>query len=57
MPKYKVLKSFRDIHTKDIYEEGAEIKLTKKRADEVVKNLDSSFLEPIKLKKDVEEAE
>lgn len=56
MPKYKVLKKFRDIHTKECHEQGSEIELTKKRADEVVKNLDGSFLEPIKLKKDVEEA-
>lgn len=56
MPKFKVLKEFRDIHTKDIYKQGTEIELSKKRADEVVKNLDGSFLEPIKLKKDVEEA-
>lgn len=45
MAKYKVLKKFRDTHTKKVYKENAEIEMTVKRADEVEKNLDSSFLE------------
>lgn len=44
MAKYKVLKTFRDIHTKEIYKKGTEIEMTVKRANEVEKNLDSSFL-------------
>lgn len=45
MAKYKVLKKFRDIHTREIYKPNTEIEMTVKRADEVEKNLDSSFLE------------
>lgn len=44
MAKYKVLKTFRDIHTKEVYEKDSEIEMTVKRANEVEKNLDSSFL-------------
>lgn len=44
MAKYKVLKAFRDIHTKEVYKEKSEIEMTVKRATEVEKNLDSSFL-------------
>lgn len=47
MAKYKVLKQFRDIHTKKIYEPNTEIEMTVKRAEEVAKNLDGSFLERI----------
>ena len=47
MAKFKVLKSFRDTHTKDVYKKDAEIEMTVKRADEVAKNLDGSFLERI----------
>lgn len=44
MAKYKVLKKFRDKETKEIYEPNTEIEMTVKRADEVEKNLDGSFL-------------
>lgn len=44
MAKYQVLKTFRDIHTKEVYKPNNEIEVTVKRADEVVKNLDDSFL-------------
>lgn len=44
MAKYKVLKKFRDVHTNEIYEPNTEIEMTVKRANEVEKNLDSSFL-------------
>lgn len=44
MAKYQVLKTFRDIHTKEIYKPNSEIEMTVKRADEVKKNLDDSFL-------------
>jgi hypothetical protein len=44
MAKYKVLKAFRDIHTNKVYEVNSEIEMTVKRANEVEKNLDSSFL-------------
>lgn len=52
MAKYKVLKTFRDIHTNEIYEPNSEIELTVKRANEVEKNLDSSFLVRIDEKDD-----
>lgn len=44
MAQYEVLKKFRDKHTKETYEKGATIEMTVKRASEVEKNLDSSFL-------------
>ena len=47
MAKYKVLKTFRDKETKEVYESGSEIDMTVKRASEVEKNLDGSFLERI----------
>ena len=47
MAQYKVLKKFRDIKTKDIYEVNQVIEMTVKRANEVEKNLDSSFLERV----------
>lgn len=48
MAKYKVLKRFRDKETKEVYEEGQEIEMTVKRADEAAKNLEKyshKFLE------------
>lgn len=45
MAKFKVLKQFRDIHTKAVHEKGDEIEMTVKRSDEVAKNLDDSYLE------------
>lgn len=47
MAKYKVLKKFRDKETREVYELNTEIEMTVKRADEVEKNLDGSFLERI----------
>lgn len=47
MAKFKVLKPFRDIHTNVVYKKNSEIEMTVKRATEVEKNLDSSFLERI----------
>ena len=47
MAKFKVLKSFRDIETKETYAIDQEIELTAKRAKEVVENLDDSFLEKV----------
>lgn len=44
MAKYKVLKAFRDTHTKEVYKKDSEIDMTVKRATEVEKNLDSSYL-------------
>ncbi|MBK5446062.1 hypothetical protein [Peribacillus sp. TH24] len=44
MAKFKVLKTFRDIHSGVIYTPKSEIEMTIKRADEVEKNLDGSFL-------------
>lgn len=48
MAQYKVLKDFRDTHTKEIYSKGSIIEMTVKRASEVESNLDSSFLERVK---------
>lgn len=36
MAKFKALKTFRDIHTKEIYKEGAVIEMAVKRADEEI---------------------
>lgn len=57
MAKFKVLKTFRDIHTEEVYVEEAEIDMTVKRAKEVEKNLDGSFLERIEEEKEPEGAE
>ena len=55
MAKYKVLKPFRDIKTKEDYKASQEIEMTVKRAEEAIKNLnkyDGEFLkridEPVK---------
>lgn len=48
MATYKVLKPFRDKHTKELYGKGQEVEMTVKRADEAIKNLkkyDGEFLE------------
>ena len=50
MAKFKALKMFRDIHTEHIYQKGAVIEMTVKRAKEVEKNLDDTFLERIEEK-------
>lgn len=47
MAKFKVLKEFRDKYTKEVYKANDEIEMNVKRADEVKKNLDGSFLERI----------
>lgn len=57
MAKFKVLKTFRDIHTQEVYTEDTEIDMTVKRAKEVEKNLDGSFLERIEEEKEPEGAE
>ena len=57
MAKFKVLKNFRDIHTNEIHKENTEIEMTVKRAKEVEKNLDDSFLERIEEEKEPEGAE
>lgn len=44
MAKYKVLKTFRDIHTGIVYTPDSIIEMTVRRAKEVEVNLDSSFL-------------
>ena len=44
MPKFKVLKTFRDKHSKKLYEMGSEIEISVKRANEIEKNLGKSFL-------------
>lgn len=57
MAKFKALKTFRDIHTKEIYERGAVIEMAVKRADEVKKNLDDTFLERVEEKDDQDDPE
>lgn len=47
MAKFEVKKAFQDIHTKEVYEKGAMIEMTVKRADEVKKNLDETFLDRV----------
>lgn len=44
MAKYKVLKTFRDVHTKEVYKPNIEIEMTTERAGEVEKTLGDSFL-------------
>lgn len=51
MAKFKVLKKFRDVKTKELYEKDQVIELTVKRSAEVAKNLDHSFLSRIEEKK------
>lgn len=51
MAKFEVKKTFRDIHTAELYEKGTVVELTVKRADEVTKNLDESFLKRLDDKK------
>lgn len=50
---FKVLKEFKDIHTKEIYNMDQEIELTEKRAKEVVANLGSGFLVALEIKEPV----
>ena len=57
MAKFKALKTFRDIHTKVIYEQGTVIEMAVKRADEVKKNLDDTFLERVDEKDDQDKRE
>ena len=55
MPKYKVVQTFRDIETKEVYTTGREIELTVKRADKAVANLkkwNGDFLKRIDKKED-----
>lgn len=58
MAQYKVLKTFKDIHTKDLYKVGSTIDLTKERADEIEANLarlGGGFIEPVKTKLTIDE--
>ena len=57
MAKFKALKTFRDIHTKAIYEQGTVIEMAVKRADEVKKNLDDTFLERVEENDDKDKQE
>lgn len=50
MAKYKVVKVFKDVHTKETYKLDQEVNLTKERFEEIEKNLEASgggFLVPI----------
>lgn len=54
MPKFKVLKPFKDLRQNVYVKKDAEIDLTKERAAELEKNLDEfggGFIEEIKAKK------
>lgn len=44
MAKYKVLKEFKDVHTKEIYKKNAVLDITVKRGDEIISNLDDSYI-------------
>ena len=62
MAEYKVLKTFRDIKTNEVYEQSQEIEMTVKRANEAIKNLkkyDGEFLERLDDKEpdEIEEVE
>ena len=51
MPKIRVLKPFKDTHTKELVEAGSIVEMTAKRYKEAVKNLakyGSDFLEVVK---------
>lgn len=50
--KFKILKTFRDKHTKEVYEaeENTEVDFTAKRAKEIEKNLGKGFIEKIEPK-------
>lgn len=53
MAQYKVLREFKDVHTKDLYKVDSTIDITKERADEIEANLFSlggGFIEPVKTK-------
>lgn len=55
MAKYKVLQRFKDVYTKELYEENQVIEMSEKRAEEAIKNLkkyDGEFLERIDDKQD-----
>lgn len=58
MAQYKVLKTFKDIHTKDLYKVDSTIDITKERADEIEANLarlGGGFIEPVKTKLTIDE--
>lgn len=53
MAQYKVLREFKDVHTKDLYKVDSMIDITKERADEIEANLSrlgGGFIEPVKTK-------
>jgi len=53
LAQYKVLREFKDIHTKDLYKVDSTIEITKERADEIEANLSrlgGGFIEPVKTK-------
>ncbi|WP_312684227.1 hypothetical protein [Mammaliicoccus sciuri] len=44
MVKFLIKKDFKDVHTGQVYKKGEEQDFNVKRADEIEKNLDGSFL-------------
>jgi len=53
LAQYKVLREFKDVHTKDLYKVDSTIDITKERADEIEANLSrlgGGFIEPVKTK-------
>lgn len=58
MANYKILKEFKDIHTKEIYKVDSTIEFTDSRAEEIESNLEQfggGFIEPVKHKLKVDE--
>ena len=47
MDKHKILKEFRDVHTKEVYAQDSEVEFTEERAAEVNENLGDGFIELI----------
>lgn len=45
--KAKVLRPFRDKHTKEVYKKGQTIEVTKKRLAEIDKNLGDGYIEAV----------
>lgn len=51
MPKYKVLKKFRDLEKEATYEVGSTVELTSKRYKEIVSKLGDGFIQVVEEQK------
>lgn len=56
MARYKVLKQFKDVHTKEIYAPNTELDITVKRGDEIISNLDDSYIKRLDEPKNKDDA-